>query len=87
MMPRVSAMQASEYMHCMRCCDLMQVCRPHQVCLLQGLKQQLRALEWLMERHFPALAAHLQVDTIHVVLCYPPRWSEAKSIPILAFFA
>lgn len=28
---------------------------------LQGLKQQLRALEWLMERHFPALAAHLQV--------------------------
>ena len=48
-----------------RCADL-------TVCLLQGLKQQLRALEWLMERHFPALAAHLQVDTRHVVLCYPP---------------
>jgi len=27
---------------------------------VQGLKQQLRALEWLLERHFPALSSHLQ---------------------------
>lgn len=27
---------------------------------LEGLKHQLRALEWLLERHCPRLATHLQ---------------------------
>ena len=29
---------------------------------LEGLKHQLRCLEWLLERHSPALAAHLQAS-------------------------
>lgn len=28
---------------------------------LEGLKAELRKFEWLMQRHFPALAAHLVV--------------------------
>ena len=28
---------------------------------LEGLKTELRKFEWLMQRHFPALAAHLVV--------------------------
>jgi hypothetical protein len=30
---------------------------------LEGLKHQLRCLDWLLERHTPLLAVHLQVST------------------------
>ena len=45
---------------------------------LQGLKQQLRALEWLMERHFPALAAHLQVMAHALKPLWLPKTVESQ---------
>mmetsp|Transcript_5393 Transcript_5393/g.15439 ORF Transcript_5393/g.15439 Transcript_5393/m.15439 type:complete len:845 (+) Transcript_5393:278-2812(+) len=40
---------------------------------LEGLKQQLRMLEWLLERHSPHLAKHLQVNMVSPVL-YASQW-------------